>query len=318
VKLVLGWVAQTEWAGYYAANALGYYGGEGLHVTIQAGGPDVNTEQLVGSGAGQFGADAYGNVLTSNDTGTDLVSLAQISPRPGLRMISLKTCNCNDPSAWKGKTIGVFASLEPFYATLTKYHLNPNTDVKQVQLGANMDQFLSGQLDITAGYTFNELGQIIAGGTPLSKLDLYNFTQDGTSIIEDQLFGNGAYVAAHPDVATKFVAASLRGWVYCRDNPQACVNMTVHGGALAPEQALLYQMNEFNKLLWPAPNGIGYMNPAVFQHSANILLQTGVIKKPANVTTTMETTIYNNAVQTLGSLDLKGENFVPLPNVSPK
>jgi NitT/TauT family transport system substrate-binding protein len=318
VKLVLGWVDQTEWAGYYAAQSLGYYSAAGLKVTIQPGGPDVNTEQLVGSGAGQFGADAFGNVLTSNDTGTNLVSLAQISTRPGLRMMSRKSCNCDAPPTWKGKSIGVFASLEPFYASLAKYHLDPNKDIKQVQLGADQSQFIAGKLDVTAAYTFNDVGQVIAAGIPLSQLNLYNFTSDGTSIIEDQLFGNGSYVASHQDATARFVAASLRGWAYCRDNPQPCVDVVVKSGAVVPRQALLFQMNEFNKLLWPAPQGLGYMDPAVFQHSADILLQTRVIKKPVTVSSIMQTAIYNQAVQMLAGVDLKGANFVPLANVSPK
>ncbi|MBK8030592.1 MAG: ABC transporter substrate-binding protein [Chloroflexi bacterium] len=50
VSLVLKWVPQAQFAGYYAAEALGYYEEEGLDVEIIAAGVDINPQQLVASG----------------------------------------------------------------------------------------------------------------------------------------------------------------------------------------------------------------------------------------------------------------------------
>jgi NitT/TauT family transport system substrate-binding protein len=38
-------------------------------------------------------------------------------------------------------------------------------------------------------------------------------------------------------------------------------------------------MNEINALIWPAPRGIGIMEPAAFQRTARIAWESGVIKK---------------------------------------
>jgi NitT/TauT family transport system substrate-binding protein len=318
VKMVLGWVILPEYAGFYAANALGYYKAVGLNVSIQPGGPDVNTEQLVGAGSGEFGDDAYDNVLASNDAGTDLVSLAQIMTRPGLRLISLKSKNLADPSTWRGKTIGIFSSDNPLYATFSKEGIDPNKDVKLVQQGADMSQFLSGQLDLASAYTFNEVGQVVAGGIPLSDLNLFDYTSNGTSTLEDQIFGNGDYVKAHPDVAAKFVAASLKGWVYCRDHASACVSFISKAGSTFPQGFALWSMNTFNQLLWPSPQGFGVMNPAQFQNSANILFSNKVIKTAPTISNFMMTNIYNQAISTLSGVDLKGAGYTPIPNLSPK
>ena len=42
-----------------------------------------------------------------------------------------------------------------------------------------------------------------------------------------------------------------------------------------------WQMNEINKLVWPAPLGVGVMNPAAFARTAAIAKQFKVIAKPA-------------------------------------
>lgn len=317
VKLILGWVVQPEYAGFFAAKSLGYYKAVGLNVTIQPGGPDVNTEQLVGAGTAPFGTDTYDNVLASNDAGTDLVSLAQLTSRSALRMISLKKNHLTDPSSWKGKTIGVFASDNPLYATFAKYGINPKKDVKLVDQGFDMSGFLSGKLDLASGYTFNEVGQVIQGGIPASQLNLYDFNAGGTATLQDQIFGNGAYVKAHPDVAAKLVAASLKGWAYCRDNPQACVDIVAKAGAAIPKKFSLWQMNEFNQLMWPTANNLGYMDPSAFQKSADILFQNKVIKKAPTISDFMETSIYNQAVGMLSGVDLKGASYKPISGLTP-
>jgi NitT/TauT family transport system substrate-binding protein len=271
----------------------------------------------VGAGIGQFGDDTYDNVLASNDAGTDLVSLAQILTRPGLRMISLKSAHLTNPSSWAGKTIGVFSSDNPLYATLAKYHINATTGVNQVQQGDNMSQFLSGQLNLASGYVFNEVGQVVVGGIPYSKLNLYNFASDGTATLEDQIFGNGAYVSSHPTVAAKFVAASLKGWMYCRDNPTNCVSIVSKNGSTMPTTFATWSMNEVNQLIWPASSGIGYMSLAAFQNTANILYENKVIKTKPNVQSHVETAIYNSAIKMLGSANLTGSTYKPMANLKP-
>ena len=47
VTLQLKWVAQAQFAGYFAAKAKGFYRQAGLDVKIKLGGPDISPEQVV-------------------------------------------------------------------------------------------------------------------------------------------------------------------------------------------------------------------------------------------------------------------------------
>jgi NitT/TauT family transport system substrate-binding protein len=52
VTLQLKWLPQAQFAGYYVAQAKGYYKAEGLDVTIKPGGPDIGPAQVIaGNGA---------------------------------------------------------------------------------------------------------------------------------------------------------------------------------------------------------------------------------------------------------------------------
>jgi NitT/TauT family transport system substrate-binding protein len=50
ITLQLKWVTQAQFAGYYVAQAKGFYKADGLNVTIKPGGPDVNPDQVLALG----------------------------------------------------------------------------------------------------------------------------------------------------------------------------------------------------------------------------------------------------------------------------
>ena len=53
--LRLKWLPQAQFAGFYVAAGKGYYKAEGIDLTINPGGPNLLTENLVASGADSFG-----------------------------------------------------------------------------------------------------------------------------------------------------------------------------------------------------------------------------------------------------------------------
>ena len=57
VKLQLKWVTQAQFAGYYVAEAKGYYKDAGLEVTIMPGGPDINPQQVLAGGGADVVVD---------------------------------------------------------------------------------------------------------------------------------------------------------------------------------------------------------------------------------------------------------------------
>ena len=54
VRVVLQWVPQSQFAGYYAALKEGFYEQENLDVEIIPGGPDIAPAQVVASGGAEF------------------------------------------------------------------------------------------------------------------------------------------------------------------------------------------------------------------------------------------------------------------------
>jgi len=76
--------------------------------------------------------------------------------------------------------------------------------------------------------------------------------------------------AANQAIAVKFIAASLQGWIYCRDHQAECVQMTLKEGPTLPKGHQTWMMNEINKLVWPNTSGVGHVSNAQVANTAKI------------------------------------------------
>ena len=81
-------------------------------------------------------------------------------------------------------------------------------------------------------------------------------------MLQDALWARESWLAeeGNEDVATRFLRASFRGWIYCRDNPDDCVQYSIDRGSLWGQGHLRWMMNEINDLVWPSPDGIGVLD----------------------------------------------------------
>jgi NitT/TauT family transport system substrate-binding protein len=325
VTLQSKWVPQAQFAGYYAALALGFYKQAGLDVTIKAGGPDIIPEQVVASGQAQFGLDWLPSLLSARDKGTDLVNIAQVFARSGMTEITWKSSGINTIAKMKGKKVGNWLGGNEFelFAALTKNGMDPehNKGVTIVQQGFDMSQFLKGQIDAASAMTYNELAQVLETKNPktgklytMNDLNVIRMQNIGTGMLEDGIFTTGKYLksAANRATATKFIGASLAGWIYCRDHVAACVNIVLKQGPTLPKGHQTWQMNEINKLIWPNTTGIGLMNTADFNRTAKIAKQFGVIKKAPSGAYRTDLARAAIAGLKLNHQDVNGKSYKPL------
>jgi NitT/TauT family transport system substrate-binding protein len=291
VTLQLKWVAQAQFAGYYAAAGEGFYEDECLDVTLNPGGPDIVPEQVVAGGQAQFGINFVPSLLSAREQGTNLVNIAQIFERSAMREISWADSNIASPEDLRGKRVAVWFGGNEFelLATLAKYEIDKDADVELVQQPFDMNLLIERQVDAAAAMTYNELAQVLETADPatgelftLDQLSIIDFNEEGTAMLQDGIFTTEEWLAdeANQDIATRFLRASFRGWIFCRDNVDACVDYVLEQGPALPRGHQTWMMNEVNKLIWPSTAGIGQMDSAIFQQTADIAVQFGVIAAP--------------------------------------
>ncbi len=331
VSLVLKWVPQAQFAGYYAAEALGYYEEEGLDVEIIAAGVDINPQQLVASGDVEFGIDWMGNLLATRETGQDVVNIAQIYQRSGMRQITWADSGLTSFEDLGGRTVGVWCcgNQFPTFAALTKAGFDPENpdDVVVAQQAFDMNAFLNREIDAASAMTYNELAQVlefVGDGSAfpvytLADLNVLDFNEYGTAMLEDGIFARAEWLAeeGNEEIAIKFLRASFRGWIACRDDAQQCVDFVLEAGPTLGQGHQLWQMNEVNKLVWPSEAGIGLMDAAAFDITAQIALDYGIISSAAEGEgVTYRTDLAQAALDSLqadmADLDVTGADFAAL------
>ncbi|MBM2850211.1 MAG: putative NMT1/THI5-like protein, partial [Anaerolineales bacterium] len=114
----------------------------------------------------------------------------------------------------------------------------------------------------------------------------------------------------HEDVAVKFLRASYKGWVFCRDNFDKCVSHVLAAGPTLGESHMRWQLNEINKLVWPSPNGIGMMDKALFDQTVAVSLEGKVLTKAPDAGA-YRADLAAKALEGLSG-DTKGANFAPI------
>ena len=321
--LQLKWVTQAQFAGYYAALDQGYYEDEGIDLTIKPGGPDIVPEQVVLGGQAEFGLNWLDNTLATRDQGGEIVNIAQVFARSGMTEVTWADSGLDDITALEGKKVGVWlgGNEHKLFAALTKNGIDPDSDVEIVAQPFDMNLFLNREVDAAAAMTYNELAQVLEQENPdtgelytLDDLNVFLMSDLGTGALEDGVFVRADWIQdeANQDLATRFLKASFKGWVYCRDNPEECLQIVLENGPTLGEGHQRWQLNEINKLIWPNELGIGVMDPAGFDNTAQIALDYGVIANEAS-SDAYVTDYADVAVAALEEegVDVKGADFEP-------
>jgi len=289
----LQWTPQAQFAGYFAANDKGYYDEMGLTVEMLDGGPTIAPQQVVAAKDGpELGEGWVPKVLVANEGGADLVNIAQVFQRSGTLEVSWKDSNITSPTDWKGKKIGAWGFGNEFEVTAAARKAGlADTDYEKVTQDFNMDLLLNRDIDAAEAMTYNELAQLLEKKNPdtgklysLDDLNILSFNDIGTAMLQDHVIARKSWLedktngVSNEQIATCFLRASFKGWIYCRDNPDDCVDITLNQGTILGKGHQAWMMNEINALIWPSPNGIGILDPTLWQQTVEISKDFKILK----------------------------------------
>ncbi len=314
------WFPQAQFAGYFVAQAKGFYAEEGLNVTILDGG-NVNPTVQVASGNCDFGTDWIANMLVQREQGLEVVQIAQVFQDAGYRMVALADSGITDFSDLAGKTVGVWAFGNEFvsqavFAVLgLTSNLDPtvtNPDVQTVVYAFDPALVFPNEVDVASAMIYNELDQIVGLGFPLDTLTVLDPAEIGADLLEDLIFTTPELLASDDfkgsgmsgrEVAERFLRATIRGWEYAVDNPDEAVGIVIgfcgdtcagSGSTQSPLIHQTWQMARVAELVRPtADTAVGWVDPAAIERSVDLLVQVGLIDTPLSFDEIVDPSIYD-------------------------
>ncbi|MBT2497483.1 ABC transporter substrate-binding protein [Agromyces sp. ISL-38] len=330
VKLQLQWLPQGQFAGYFAAQELGYFEDEGLDVEIIPSGGDIVPQDALANGDVDYAIAWVPKVLGSIEQGANLTDIAQIFQRSGTLQVSFADSGIDSVADFEGKKIGSwgFGNEWEIFAAMAAEGLDSST-VQIITQDFNMNAFLQGDIDAAQAMTYNEYAQLLETANPdtgeLYQPDDFNVIsyQDTVgAMLQDAIWADTERLESddeYQDTTVKFLKAVIRGWVYAAENPEKASEITIGEGSGWGPSHELWMVNETNKLIWPSPNGIGVMDEAAWDATVAGALSAVNESGASPITEEPPASAWSNewiqqALDELEGegLDLTGENFEPI------
>ncbi|WP_306364785.1 ABC transporter substrate-binding protein [Nocardia sp. CC227C] len=330
VRLQLQWFKQGQFAGYLAAVDQGFYREQGLDVDILDGGTDIVPQTVLAQGQADFAVAWVPKALASREAGAGITEVAQIFQRSGTKQVAFASAGIDGPADLRGKTVGNWGYGNEFelFAGMTKAGLDPAADVRLVQQQFDMNAFLAGDIAAAQAMSYNEYAQLLETRNPATG-ELYtpadfttiDWNEQGVAMLQDAVWANTERLgdSSYQDLTVRFLAASLRGWIFCRDNVDQCRDITVAAGSTLGASHQQWQINEVNKLIWPSPDGIGTVDETAWNQTVTIARQTRNQEGATVLTREPDADAYTNTYVTRAldllqadGVDVTGTDYAPV------
>jgi NitT/TauT family transport system substrate-binding protein len=289
VKLQLQWFTQAQFAGYFAALDQGFYADAGLDVEILEGGVDIVPATVLDSGAADFAISWVPRGLVPREEGLNITNIAQVFQRSATLQVSFVDQGIAGVDDLAGRTVGNWGFGNEFelLAGLRSAGLDPDTDVTLVQQQFDMLALISGDIDAAQAMIYNEYAQVLETVNPDTgelfqpeDLAIIDWNDVGTAMLQDAIWADADKLESdeeYKSTAVAFVEASLRGWAFCRDEFDACVDIVLAAGPTLGESHQAWQLNEINNLIWPSPQGVGPMDTVLWDQTVEIAVSEGIL-----------------------------------------
>lgn len=215
------WVPQAQFAGFYLAKDRGWYADAGLEVEILSHGAEHPAADALAEDRAEVALLYLTQALELREQGVDVVNVAQLIQDSSLVLVALAETGILVPEDLDGRRISRWASfsLQP-EALFRLYGVEPET----VDQGATMAALRTGAVAAATATRYNEMVELYLSGLDPDELDVIPLEEHGVGLAEDGIYVLESTLDNHPEAIHAFVAASLRGWEYAFEHPEAAID----------------------------------------------------------------------------------------------
>ena len=137
-----------------------------------------------------------------------------------------------------------------------------------------------GEVDSTAIYSTGGLIRLRQAGYEVNLIWPSDY---GVHLYADTLITTDQLIAENPDLVTRFLRATLRGWREAIEDPEAAVAITLRYAKEADAELQAQMMEASLPLIHTGEDQIGWMREEVWQGMHDILLEQGILAGPVDV-----------------------------------
>ncbi|OIO04004.1 MAG: hypothetical protein AUJ49_03755 [Desulfovibrionaceae bacterium CG1_02_65_16] len=285
--LVLQWQPQAQFAGFYVAQAKGFYRQAGVDMTLIPGGQDVVPSRLLADGRAQFAtmflATGIERRAGSQAKPLPVAHLAQLVQRSALMLVVRADSAIKTPRDLDGKRVGLWDNefgLQP-RALFQRLGIHPRI----IPQSSTLTLFLLGGVDAASAMWYNEYHTLLASGLNPGDLRVFFYRDMDLNFPEDGIYTLDKTLAQDPSLCRAVVDASLRGWEYAFAHPDEALDIVL--GQMraahvpvsrAHQRFMLERMRDVMLPQKPGDTALGTLTRADYERVANALAGQGLIK----------------------------------------
>jgi ABC-type nitrate/sulfonate/bicarbonate transport system substrate-binding protein len=218
VTLQLNWTHEAVFAGYYVAQAQGFYEGENLAVTIREGGMGIDATQLLVSGEADFAVFAFDEYKQTMEAENRPIAVMAVQQLPPNVLLALSDSGIRSPQDLVGRRVAVKNEVwrQIIHDLLDAVGVDA-ADIVEVDVEWDaIEKLYDGKVDVWTGYVHDEPTEARMAGYDVNLI----FTADyGVGVYGDLLVVGQDTLERSPDGVGRFVRASRRGWQYAVEHP---------------------------------------------------------------------------------------------------
>ena len=226
VRTQLLWIKNTEFAGFYAADFKGYYEEEGIEIELLAGGPGVDTQQIMDAKQAEIGYHGSGSAfIKAAAAGSKCKCFATVFQRSPAGLMYLMDNPISSPQEAVGKRIGLQpGATQAWQVICSKAGLDMETDIEIVTVSWDPSPLLDGTVDGYWCYATNQPGIVRLEGYEVGVLDPWDF---GFRSYGNFGIVHGDYLEENRETVVKCLRATIKGWVYANSHIDEVTQYTI-------------------------------------------------------------------------------------------
>jgi NitT/TauT family transport system substrate-binding protein len=216
------WTAQAQFAGYYVAEAKGFYREAGVKVRIEHPSSTQPAMTRLRKNLCQATTLQVCQAMEIVDDGIPLVNILQTSMNNAMVIVSYRDM---DPLKQKGAHVGIWSV--GFGQLAICMSIMDHLDYEWVRFAQNVNLFVAGALDATLAMSYNEYYQLVQAGIKMTDKNVYRFCDHGYNVQEDGVYMTRDYYNKHKDQAQRFARASRKGWEWAAEHPEETLDIVM-------------------------------------------------------------------------------------------
>jgi putative hydroxymethylpyrimidine transport system substrate-binding protein len=220
VALVLDFVPNAVHSGVYAAEREGFYGDEGIDLTIRQPGESTDAPKLLAAGRADFAILDIHDLGIARERGLDVVGTMPIVQRPLAAVIARGNSPVRRPRDLEGHTVGVtgLPSDEAVVDSEVTADGGDPAQVDRVTIGFNaVSSLAAGKVDAATGFWNAEGAALRRQGIPVR---IFKVNRYGAPPYPELILTTSRQtIEDEPQLVDSVVAATTRGYELAYEHP---------------------------------------------------------------------------------------------------